>query len=575
MSIERREVLDNTIERRADYIKSEDLLDSTSMNDFFSEVIKSLSNRQTTLIVGPRGCGKTHMMRYTALECNADDSKPFAVYVTFNRYYRLEPMLTSDINAITTFQTWVLTQVILSAYESLDDVIDSNKPDLECLGVFFTIENLYSIISKIEKGARFSKEEKEVSDYISISMTKNFLMKVKEFSGRKRVLVLMDDAALTLTPEYMKEFFEIFRTLKSQFITPKASVYPGTTEYGSRFHPTQEGVFKSVWLSIDNESYSETMEAIAVKRIANLEEISEPVRELLKYAAFGVPRAYLALLQDFIEDVASKSQSQKLNSVIKSHITARVDEFKSIAIKSPKLKILIESGDKVFSKICYEIKEANDSKNEEGFKQLLVGITGIDENPYVERMLNLLVEAGLLYEIESDVSHGEDRDYKRFIPHIAALLNIKTFLSKGTASSAKIAIERLQLKSTKHPIRRTKDSILKNADVSELKFNLPSCSSCSTERISQNQKFCHNCGAELIDVSSFDQCMSIPLSDIPGLTPWMRDKIKNEIPTFETLGDFVTSQDPSKLLRKADQIGQKRAEKIILLATTFIDEFLQ
>lgn len=571
MSREQKEILDNTIERRADYISNEDLIVNTSLNDFFSDVIKSLTNRQTTLIVGPRGCGKTHMMRYTAIECYSEQSKPLAVYVTFNRYYRLEPMLTSDINAINTFHTWALTQIILAAYEALD----IEKPNLDELVSFFTIEILYSIIAKIEKGVQLSIEEQEVADYISISMTKNFLMKVKDISQRKRVVILMDDAALTLTPEYMKEFFEIFRTLKSQFITPKASVYPGTTEYGSRFHPTQEGTFKSVWLSIENESYSDTMEAIAVKRIPNLEVIPEPIREILKYAAFGVPRAYLALLQDYIENTTGRTQIQKLNSVIKSHITARIDEFKSISIKSPKLKILIESGEKVFNKICNDLKEANESKNEEGLKQLLFGITGIEDNPYVERMLNLLVEAGLLYEIESDVSHGEDRDYKRFIPHIAALLNIKTFLSKGTATSAKIAIERLQLKPTKHPIRRTKDSILKNSGVNELKFNLPSCSSCNTERISQSQKFCHNCGAELIDVSSFDQCMLIPLSDIPGLTPWMRDKIKNEIPTFETLGDFVTSQDPSKILRQAERIGQKRAEKIILLATTFVDEFLQ
>ncbi|CAH6937801.1 conserved hypothetical protein [Vibrio chagasii] len=574
MSREKQEILDNTIERRADYIKSDELMLNTSMNDFFSDVIKSLTNRQTTLIVGPRGCGKTHMMRYTALECNSDDTKPFSIYVTFNRYYRLEPMLTSDINAINTFHTWALTQIILAAYETLETTID-NHNIIEEIGSFFTIEILYSIIAKIEKGVQLSSEEQEAADYISISMTKNFLMKVKELSKRKRILILMDDAALTLTPEYMKEFFEIFRTLKSQFITPKASVYPGTTEYGSRFHPTQEGAFKSVWLSIENESYSETMEAIAVKRIPNFNEIPESIRELLKYAAFGVPRAYLSLLQDYIDNKTSRSQAQKLNSVIKSHITARVEEFKSISIKSPKLKILIESGDKVFNKICSDLKEVNDSKNEEKLKQLLFGINGIDNDPYVERMFNLLVEAGLLYEIDSDVSHGEDRDYKRFIPHIAALLNIKTFLSKGTASSAKIALERLQFKSTKHPIRRTKDSILKSSGVNELKFNLPSCSSCNTERISQNQKFCHNCGAELIDISSFDQCMSIPLADITGLTPWMRDKIKNEIPKFETIGDFVTSQDPSKVLRQAEQIGQKRAEKIILLATTFVDEFLQ
>ncbi|WP_281517265.1 ATP-binding protein, partial [Vibrio parahaemolyticus] len=144
MTREKIEILDNAIERRADYIKSEDLIDNTSINDFFSDVIKSLTNRQTTLIVGPRGCGKTHMMRYTALACNSDEKKPLAIYVTFNRYYRLEPMLTSDIDAINTFHTWALTQIVLAAYEALDTLSNSEKPNLDELSSFFSIETLYN-----------------------------------------------------------------------------------------------------------------------------------------------------------------------------------------------------------------------------------------------------------------------------------------------------------------------------------------------------------------------------------------------------------------------------------------------
>ena len=69
--------------------------------------------------------------------------------------------------------------------------------------------------------------------------------------------------------------------------------------------------------------------------------------------------------------------------------------------------------------------------------------------------------------------------------------------------------------------------------------------------------------------------MSLPLHEIPGLTKWMKSKIKNEIPKFKNIGDFLSSQDPSKDLREADQIGQARAQKIIILATGFVDDFLQ
>lgn len=69
--------------------------------------------------------------------------------------------------------------------------------------------------------------------------------------------------------------------------------------------------------------------------------------------------------------------------------------------------------------------------------------------------------------------------------------------------------------------------------------------------------------------------MRLPLHEVPGLTNWQMNKIKNEIPKFKSIGDFLSSQDPSKELRKAERIGFARAEKIISLVQGFVDEFLQ
>lgn len=64
--------IDIALEQRADYITSKELKDGTATSDFFDEIISTLLKKQTTLIVGPRGCGKTHMMRYASILCKDD-----------------------------------------------------------------------------------------------------------------------------------------------------------------------------------------------------------------------------------------------------------------------------------------------------------------------------------------------------------------------------------------------------------------------------------------------------------------------------------------------------------------------
>lgn len=54
------------LEERADYIPDDMLVSETAINDFYSAVTKKLLQTGTKLLTGPRGCGKTHLMRYRA-----------------------------------------------------------------------------------------------------------------------------------------------------------------------------------------------------------------------------------------------------------------------------------------------------------------------------------------------------------------------------------------------------------------------------------------------------------------------------------------------------------------------------
>lgn len=383
---------------------------------------------------------------------------------------------------------------------------------------------------------------------------------------------MLDDAALTLTPEYLPDFFDFFRALKAATIAPKASVYPGTTEYGPRFHVAHEAEEVAAWFSVESDDYSALMESIGIKRFYGYAAIPTEIRDLLKYAAFGVPRAYLMLLREYAKSAEGKPQ-QTINSILEAFVRNKEAEYISLAQKVPKFTTLIHSGRSLFNKMCSELVEENENLLLTNEKQLCVGLQELAErNIYAERMLSLLVEAGLLFGYSS-VSHGRNRTYDRFTPHLAALIRDRAF-SGNRGFSPKSVVEVLRRPSVKHPLRRSLSTLMEVSVIQNLKLDLPPCQSCGEARQSETSKHCHKCGALLTDSSTFKNCMSIDLADVPSLTLWQREKLKAELPDVRSVGDFLALSDPGSELRKMSYVGPQRAIRINAVVEAFVDEFL-
>jgi hypothetical protein len=557
------------LEERADYITDDELLNSTATNDFFDEVQRKLVGRGTKLVVGPRGCGKTHMMRYAQLSCVETKSAPFAVYVSFNRYYRLEPMLQSKTDAIRLFQIWTLANILVATAASAKLFAPT---DTEAFAIVtgFNTDDLAALIGHLETATPLEQELDDLAQDLTVSAAVLTLEKSTARIGRRRCILLLDDAALTLTPDYLVEFFDIVRTIKTATISPKASVYPGTTEYGPRFHAKQEAEEVPVWLSPEDPGYEHMMQAIAAKRFSGFDRVSADIVEQLKYAAFGIPRAYLSMLRKFIETSAGTSQ-QSLNATIDEHMTARLSEFQSLAKKVPRFESLVEVGQVFFRRVVELLRDANLEETEGSSRQLLFGLLEEPGHPLRERMLSLLLEAGLLYE-HPKVSHGEDRKYRRFTPHLAALMQHRAFSGRHRGVSPKRVIEFLRRPQAKHPLRRTLNKVLTHDELQNIRLSLPPCAQCNTARMSENQRFCHQCGAELLAASTFANYLQVSLVDVPGFTEWQRKKIR-EFTNLRTIGDLLAYQDPGSELRKIPWVGKTRARNMIDLVNAHVDEF--
>lgn len=563
-SVEIDDISDHAYEERADYLPSDYIKEKTAKGTFFNEIQNKLHQVGAKLLIGPRGTGKTHHMRLAHIECKENTKKPLPIYVSFNHYLRLETYLNESSNAIGVFHAWTLAKIILACINEYGDDSFGN------LYKNITKQSLEDFIQAVEKQQYSSKYSGLVQE-LSVERAKEYMELALRKNNRKRVVLLLDDAALTLTPEYMVEFFEVFRSLKSAHISPKASVYPGTTQYGPRFHLGHDAEPVNVWLSVENPKYIEFMSSLTSNRFDTDLNVPEEILELFKFAAFGIPRAYIMMVRDYSK-IGSSSIQKKFNKVISDRKQYTTAEYLSIAEKLKQYQGVIELGHAFLTEAISHLKSLNHQnilkKGEQFEKTITVGVAGVPAK--AERMIRFLVEAGLLYE-EDIASYGQERRSRRFIPHMAFILDEKV-LSKGRGFNAQNLLSILNGKSAKHPARPTFDSLMGSYNLEKLNLDLPPCSNCNAPRLTEKQKFCHECGKALVDYSTFKECMAKPILELP-LTDFQKRAI-SEYTSFETVEDVIRSQDPSTELQKAHRVKTARAGDIYSKVEQWVNEFL-
>lgn len=543
-------------EERADYLEFEKLNDWTVTSKHFNNIQKKLIQVGAKLITGPRGTGKTHQMRFAHYSCVNDNSKPLSIYVTFNHYLRLETYLHESSNAISIFHSWVLAKIVIACFEEYK-ILPQN--------IEFTESDLRSFVIDIEK-QNYSEEYKELVSFLNVRTVQDYIESVLSHTNRKRAILLLDDAALTLTNDYLVEFFDIFRSLKSTKISPKASVYPGSTKYGPRFHLGQDAERVPLWLNVSDPEYIDFMKAVITARFSDNLTIDDDMKQLLMFCSFGIPRAYIMFIRSFIESDRKTAQS-KFNSILEEKCKNIIEEYKSISQKLSQFTGIINIGETFLNSILSEVKAFNYEKTQSEEKVISIGISDIDNK--AERMIKFLIEAGLLYE-QDEVSHGPGRKLRRFIPHISLLVNTKSII-KSRGFKASDILDVLNNKKPPQPVRRKFNKLLSNDDISSLVLNLPPCPSCQSQRIAEGQKFCHICGSELVDGSIFKKCMAQKLLEIP-LTPFQK-RVIAETP-YETIEDVISSSDTAAELRRIKGVGKVHSERIVNKIVSWANEFL-
>lgn len=139
---------------------------------------------------------------------------------------------------------------------------------------------------------------------------------IADLSSRleRRIVLMFDDAAHIGRETSLAEFFDIFRTLSSSTVSCKAAIYPGVTQFGTRFDVYNDATVVDVTRNEDQQGFDQQFSEVIEARFPKMKEFAattttlrfEEVAGFLGQSVLGNMRAFVFLC-NAIMDSAEQS----------------------------------------------------------------------------------------------------------------------------------------------------------------------------------------------------------------------------------------------------------------------------
>jgi hypothetical protein len=158
------------------------------------------------------------------------------------------------------------------------------NPTADVFGVYLSLRNLPLLRSE---GAAYERifcdllidEIRRQAEILHASFesepdVRSLQYAIAEFSRRigKRIVLLFDDAAHIGREASLEEFFSLFRTLSSSTVSCKATIYPGVTNFGTRFDVFNDATVIDVTRDEEQVGFAELFADIVEARYPTLVE---------------------------------------------------------------------------------------------------------------------------------------------------------------------------------------------------------------------------------------------------------------------------------------------------------------
>ena len=496
-------------EERAENLSREELRRWSGETDRDRGLLAKLKGPGAKLLSGPRGSGKSTLLR-KAFFALLEEDQALPVYVNFSKSLALEPLFHRQADALQVFRQWVLYKIVTGLSEAFHSIATSLPDGLKALN-----EEGLAFIRALETGQSSAPPKQSVAPSELLILLEEWTLAAR----RGRCVLLLDDAAHAFSPEQQRDFFEVFRALRSRFVATKAAVYPGITSYSPYFHVGHEAELLEAWYSPDDDQYLNTMRSVARNRLPdslyNRFESRMEIIDYLALASFGLPRGFLNMLSFVLgveEDVAKKPTRRRAEQAVAAHAESVRNIFAALRDKLPRFKRFVDVGLELERSIARTLRTYNQSKLPGREKTSVVGIAD-PITAELSRILGLAEYAGMLRHLGS-VSRGVKGVFRKYSLHYALVLE-ENSLSLGKSFGLDDIIRSLSSTSA-HAFVRARPSALLGADYQDrCTLNLAPCPKCGAPRTTEDARFCMKCGTELRDVSIYEELINAPIENLP------------------------------------------------------------
>lgn len=552
----------SVFEERAENLSKDELENWTKLTPTEDQVLRKLKGPGAKLLSGPRGSGKSTLLKLAYFGL-VGDSDSLPIYVNYSRALALEPLFYSRANAVELFRQWVIAKVLVGLEEAVK--LKSSVPTPVQQQMFDQSKDL---VRQLELGTA----PESLVFQMSPSELLSHLESWSSQWGFSRVVLLLDDAAHAFSFRQQREFFEVFRELRSRRVSPKAAIYPGITSFSPNFHVGHEAELLEAWLRPDTDAFLSSMRDMAVRRIpadllAKLGSNRDEHLDVLALASFGLPRGFLNMVSWVLDEVSQTSTSSSVRKSVLEAIDIHADSvravFNNVADKLPRFTNFVNVGISLERAALKALREFNSNKSLHS-KATTIALGSPISNE-LDRVLKLLEYSGIVRRLAS-LSKGEKGAYDRYVFHYAFLIS-STALALGRSYPLAAVSEALR-KPSAHALVKTKAVTLLGADFQKrCTLSLPPCPKCNAARISEDQRFCMTCGAELANASIYLELLNAPVERLP--LPAGKISAIKRFTKVKTVQDILTD-DELTLRQPGSYIGPVWARRIHTVAEEYV-----
>lgn len=524
---------------RTEELTDKQVSDLFVSSDYEQDIIDRMKAPSPVLLIGSRGVGKSFLFKVSEIQLlkEFDTKKILPVFVTFRKASLIKSSTPEQ------FQYWMLARICSELLRTLrkNGLISPVHSRLGMLAgeINPDTSRVDEIIQAFEES--WKNPGKDVS-IEGIPTLDDFLDTVQDLCEELdivRIVLFIDEAAHVFIPQQQREFFTLFRDLRSPFIKCNAAVYPGVTVYGDSFEPIHDAVKINLVRNVNDENYISNMKEMVLRQV-NGGTLSKKLSQygenftLLAYAASGNPRHLLNCVAS-----AEKMDTNSVNNVFREYYRDKQwGEHTKLAERYQGYKAFIDWGrDFLETIVLPELKKKNDDYLKNGITKGTTLYFWVHKGApqEVKESIRILEYSGLVYEDASGIRATRKEVGTRYMVNIGCLLALE---AKPTSTGLDIVkhsdIRRMSEYGANQTIYNAIQGVVEKEDIDSLREQM-------------------NKSIDLLD-----------------LTDWQKQKM-HEI-SIDTIGELISA--PEGQLKTAKFISDVRARRIKNAVIAAVCEYL-